>query len=138
MTRRLGNIGAYATLGVLLLFLLFPFYWVIITAFKTNEQMRTSESVFWPSPWTTEHFDYMLTETDFPRWFLNTAQVALVSCLISVTVGALGAYGLVRLRWRGASFLSTAILFAYLMPTVMLCIALRSFTELHRSNRSAR
>jgi multiple sugar transport system permease protein len=135
LTRRLGNIGAYGALGVLLLFLLFPFYWVIVTAFKTDEQMRTSESVFWPEPWTLGHFDYMLTETDFPRWFLNTALVALVSCFLSVTVGALGAYGLVRLRWRGASFLSTAILFAYLMPTVMLFIPLyRIFTELHLVN----
>jgi multiple sugar transport system permease protein len=50
LTRRLGNIGAYAALGVLLVFLLFPFYWVIATAFKTDEQMRTSASVFWPSP----------------------------------------------------------------------------------------
>lgn len=135
LTRRLGNIGAYGALGVLLVFLLFPFYWVIVTAFKTDEQMRTSESVFWPSPWTVEHFDYMVTETDFPRWFLNTAEVALVSCFLSVIVGALGAYGLVRLRWRGASFLSTAILFAYLMPTVMLFIPLyRIFTELHLVN----
>jgi multiple sugar transport system permease protein len=135
LTRRLGDIGAYLALGVLLLFLLFPFYWVVITSFKTNEQMRTSDSVFWPSPWTLDHFTFMLTETDFPRWFLNTVQVALVSCIISVMVGALGAYGLVRLRWRGASFLSTAILFAYLMPTVMLFIPLyRIFTELHLVN----
>jgi multiple sugar transport system permease protein len=135
LTRRLGDAGAYLLLGVLLLFLLFPFYWVVITSFKTNEQMRTSDSVFWPSPWTLDHFNFMLTETDFPRWFLNTVQVALVSCIISVMVGALGAYGLVRLRWRGASFLSTAILFAYLMPTVMLFIPLyRIFTELHLVN----
>ncbi len=135
LTRRLGNIGAYAALVVLLLFMLFPFYWVIITAFKTNEQMRTSESVFWPSPWTFNHFTYMLTETDFTRWFMNTLQVALVSCFISVVVGALGAYALVRLRWRGASILSTAVLFTYLMPTVMLFIPLyRIFTELHLVN----
>jgi multiple sugar transport system permease protein len=131
LTARFGDVGAYALLGVLLLFLLFPFYWVIVTAFKTDEQMRTSQSVFWPSPWTTQHFRYMLTETDFPRWFLNTVQVALVSCAVAVLVGALGAYALVRLRWRGAGVLSTAILFTYLMPTVMLFIPLyQIFTEL--------
>jgi len=131
LTRRLGGVGIYALLGVLLVFLLFPFYWVVVTAFKTDEQMRTSASVFWPSPWTTRHFEYMLTETDFPRWFGNTVQVALVSCAISVSVGALGAYALVRLRWRGTGVLSTAILFAYLMPTVMMFIPLyRIFTEL--------
>ncbi|MDQ3696008.1 MAG: ABC transporter permease subunit [Chloroflexota bacterium] len=135
LTSRLGTIGAYALLGGLLVTLLFPFYWVIITAFKSNEQVRTFESVFWPSPWTTEHFTYMLTQTDFPRWFLNTLQVAAVTCLVSVLVGALGAYALVRLRWRGPGFLSTAILFAYLMPTVMMFIPLyQIFTELRLIN----
>ena len=108
---------------------------MFITAFKSEEQMRTFHSVFWPSPWTSEHFAYMLTETEFPRWFLNTVQVALVSCAISVLVGALGAYALTRLRWRGPRFLSTAILFAYLMPTVMLFIPLyQIFTELRLIN----
>jgi multiple sugar transport system permease protein len=135
LTNRIGNVGAYGLLGILLCFLLFPFYWVIVTAFKTNEQMRTSESAFWPSPWTIQHFDFMLTETNFPRWFANTVQVAVVSCAISVLVGALGAYALVRLRWKGTGALSTAILFAYLMPTVMMFIPLyRIFTELKLIN----
>jgi multiple sugar transport system permease protein len=135
LMQRLGDIGAYGLLGILVLFLCFPFYWVVVTAFKTQDQLRTSHSVFWPSPWTTEHFRFMLTETDFPRWFMNTVQVAVVSCLISVLVGALGAYALVRLRWRGSGFFSTAILFAYLMPTVMLFIPLyKIFTELHIIN----
>jgi len=130
-TGRVSFVGTYALLGVLLFFLLAPFYWVVVTAFKTNEQMRTSESVFWPSPWTTDHFKYMLTETDYPTWFGNTVQVAVVSCMISVMVGALGAYALVRLQWKGAGILSTAVLFTYLMPTVMLFIPLyRIFTEL--------
>lgn len=131
LTGRVGSVAAYALLGVLLFFLLFPFYWVIVTAFKTDEQMRTSQSVFWPSPWTVQHFNHMLFNTDFPRWFLNTVQVAVVSCTVSVLVGALGAYALVRLRWRGAGILSTAILFTYLMPTVMLFIPLyQIFSEL--------
>ena len=135
MTDRIGDVLAYVLLGTLLTFLLFPFYWVVVTAFKTNEQMRTFDSVFWPSPWTLQHFRYMLTETDFPRWFWNTVQVAVVSCTISVLVGALGAYALVRLRWRGQGAFSTIILFAYLMPTVMLFIPLyQIFTELKLIN----
>jgi multiple sugar transport system permease protein len=109
---------------------------VVITAFKSDTQIRQFDSVFWPSPWTTDHFRYMLDETAFPRWFWNTVQVAVVSTLISVFVAAFGAYALVRLRWRGAGTMSTMILFAYLMPTVMLFLPLyRIFTELHLINR---
>ena len=136
LTNRVGTAGVYLLLAALLVFLLFPFYWVIITAFKSDDQLRVSESIFWPQPWTLEHFRYMLTETAFPRWFWNTVQVAVVSCAIAVIVGALGAYALVRLRWRGARAMSTAILFTYLMPTVLLFIPLyQIFTELHLINR---
>ena len=135
LTGRIGDVLSYLLLGALLFALLFPFYWVVITAFKSNEQMRTFQSVFWPSPWTLEHFEFMLTRTDFPRWFLNTIQVAAVTCVVSVLVGALGAYALVRLRWRGARILSTVILFTYLMPTVMMFIPLyQIFTELRLIN----
>ena len=75
------------------------------------------------------------------RTFTGTTQLLLALHLDGplfialCMVGALGAYALVRLRWRGASVLSTAILFAYLMPTVMLFIPLyRIFTELHLVN----
>jgi multiple sugar transport system permease protein len=136
LNRRLVDLFVYVSLGGLLAVLLFPFYWVFVTAFKTEDQIRTFDSVFWPSPWTTENFRYMLQDTQFPRWFWNTVQVAAVSTLISVFVAALGAYALVRLRWRGAGVMSTAILFSYLMPTVMLFIPLyRIFTELHLINR---
>jgi multiple sugar transport system permease protein len=134
-TRRVGSFAAFTVLGALLFFELFPFYWVIITAFKGDEQTRAFRSIFWPDPWTFEHFTFMLTQTSFMTWFGNTVQVALVSCFISVFVGALGAYALVRLRWRGAGFISTAILFAYLMPGVLLFISLyQIFTNLRLVN----
>ena len=136
LTRRLGDVVVYGALGVLLVFLLFPFYWVLITAFKTDDQIRAFRQVFWPSPWTTENFRYMLEDTAFPRWFWNTVQVATVSTALSVFVAALGAYALVRLRWRGAGVVSTGILFSYLMPTVMLFIPLyQIFTDLRLINK---
>jgi len=135
LTARLGDLTAYIALGALLLFLLFPFYWVIVTSFKGSEQIRTMSSPFWPNPWTFEHYDYMLTQSQFPTWFWNTVQVAVVSTLISVFVAAFGAYAMVRLQWRGAGFVQTAILFAYLMPTVLLFIPLyQIFTNLKLIN----
>lgn len=122
--RWLGTAGRWLALGLLLLFELFPFFWVIVTAFKTQEQITALRSVFWPDPWSFENFRYMLQETKFLLWFWNTIRVALVSCIISVIIGALGAYALVRLKWRGAGGMSTAILFTYLMPGIIIFIPL--------------
>ena len=135
LMKRVGDASAYFSIGLLLLFLLFPFYWVIVTSFKGTEQIRTMRSPFWPDPWTVEHYKYMLVDSNFPTWFWNTVQVAVVSTLISVFVAAFGAYAMVRLKWRGAGFVQTAILFAYLMPTVLLFIPLyKIFTNLHLIN----
>lgn len=135
LTRRLGRGGIWLGLGTLLLFELFPFYWVIVTSLKTDSQIREFRSVFWPEPFSLENFRYMLQETPFLQWFWNSTQVALVSCLVSVIVGALGAYALVRLKWRFAGFLSTAILFTYLLPSIIIFIPLyQIFTNLHLIN----
>jgi len=132
--RRLGTAGRWLALGLLLLFELFPFYWVFVTAFKTQGQITALRSVFWPNPWSLENFHYMLTETKFPLWFWNTIRVATVSMIISVIIGALGAYALVRLKWRGAGGLSTAILFTYLMPGIIIFIPLyQIFAALNKS-----
>jgi multiple sugar transport system permease protein len=126
--------GRWIALALLLLFELFPFYWVTATAFKTDEQITALRSVFWPSPWSLHNFRYMLQETQFLTWFWNTMRVATVSCIVSVIVGALGAYALVRLKWRGAGGMSTGVLFTYLMPGVLIFIPLyQIFATLNRT-----
>ena len=66
----------------------------------------------------------MLTKTDFRVWYANTLKIALVSCLVSVLVGALGAYAIARLRFRGAGVLATAILGTALVPSVLFLVPL--------------
>ncbi len=135
LTNRWGTVGAYGTLAVLLLFLLFPFFWVVVTSFKGVPQIQQGRSPFAPSPWTIENYRTMLVDTEFPRWFWNTIQVAAVSTFLSVTVASFGAYALVRLKWRGQGFVQTAILFTYLMPTVLLFLPLyQIFTNLKLIN----
>ncbi len=124
LRKRLAAGGSVLALGALLTFALGPFYWIVVTAFKTNQQITIQRSPFWPDPWTTFQFNYVLTATDFPRWFANTVRVAGISCAVTVLVGALGAYALARLRFRGAGGLATAILGTALVPSVLFLIPL--------------
>jgi multiple sugar transport system permease protein len=71
-----------------------------------------------------DNFEYLFTRIPFTSWYVNTVTVAAVSTAVSVFVAALGAYGLVRLRWRGSSFFGTIVLIAYLMPTALMFIPL--------------
>ena len=111
---------ALLTLAVLG-FELLPFYWVLVTAFKSELQITLFESVLWPRPWTTIQFERLLgPHRSFVLWLQNTLIVSAGSALLSTGAAAAGAYGITRLRWRGAALFGQAALVSYLMPAVMI------------------
>jgi len=136
--RRAITVVLYALLGVILVFELFPFYFIFVTAFKSTLQIQQIQSMFWPAPWTLDHFIYLFTELPFATWYANAVLVALVSTLVSILAASLGAYALVRLKWRGVSPLSTSVLVAYLMPPALMFIPLYAMlTQLQLINTQA-
>jgi multiple sugar transport system permease protein len=117
--------GAGLLLIALLIFELLPFYWVIITSFKSTLQITTFSSVLWPESWTLEQYKRLLgPERNFALWYSKTLVVSLVAPLIATFVGAFSAYGLARLRWRGSTAFSSFVMVAYLLPGVILLIPL--------------
>jgi multiple sugar transport system permease protein len=124
VTSRIGYAVLYLLIGVVLVFEIAPFYFIFVTAFKTTLQIQQIQSMFWPSPWSLEHFVFLFTQLPFATWYANTILVAAVSTLVSMFAASLGAYALVRLRWRGVKPLSTSVLVAYLMPPALMFIPL--------------
>ena len=121
---RLQTGFAYGGLSFLLVLVLFPFYWMTVTSFKTEDQMRSLVSMFWPSPFALENYVQLVTKTDFLSWFGNSAIVAVSSTLMATAIGTLGAYALARLKFLGRAFMSSAVLITYLVPPSILFIPL--------------
>jgi multiple sugar transport system permease protein len=80
----------------IMIFVLFPFYWVFVTSFKTTPQISARTSIFWPDPVTFEQFRSLLQDTPFLVWFGNSILVGVVSTAISVVFAALAAALIVR------------------------------------------
>jgi len=115
---------AYTVLVILAVLVLFPFYWMTITSFKNEDQMRSLVSMFWPRPLVTENYEQLLGKTDFVAWYRNSATVAISSTLLATAVGTIGAYALARLRFFGRGFMASATLITYLVPPSILFIPL--------------
>jgi multiple sugar transport system permease protein len=115
---------AYAVLGALAIGVLFPFYWMTITSFKTEEQMRSIVSMFWPRPFALENYQQLLAKTEFVAWYGNSVFVAVSSTLLATAVGTIGAYALARLKFFGRGFMASATLITYLVPPSILFIPL--------------
>ena len=115
---------SYAILITFLLFVIFPFYWMIVTSFKSENQMRSLVSMFWPSPFATENYEHLLGKTEFVAWYKNSIIVSVSSTFLATAVGTLGAYALARLKFLGRAFMASTVLITYLVPPSILFIPL--------------
>jgi multiple sugar transport system permease protein len=111
-------------LAILLVFVLFPFYWILITSFKSDLQISQRVGIFWPEPWTSEQFYSLFYEEPFMVWFTNSTIVAISTTALSVLVAGLGAYALARLKFFGAQTMQTLLLITYLLPGALMFIPL--------------
>ncbi|SDA96539.1 carbohydrate ABC transporter permease [Mesorhizobium qingshengii] len=124
LPRRLVTV--YLPLLVFVIVLLFPFYWMTITAVKPNLEMTdyANFNPFWVVHPTLEHIRYLLFETSYPGWLLNTIIISTAATFLSLFASVFAAYAIERLRFSGARQVGLAIFLAYLVPPSILFIPL--------------
>ena len=116
----------YLPLAIFVIVLLFPFYWMTITAIKPNEEMTSydTSSPFWVVHPTLQNIRYLLFETSYPGWLLNTMIISVAATILSLIAAVLAAYAIERLRFSGSRQVGLAIFLAYLVPPSILFIPL--------------
>jgi multiple sugar transport system permease protein len=123
LPRRLVTV--WLPLTVFLIVLLFPFYWMVITTFKPNEELLSREgNPFWVIHPTLDHIKKLLFDTAYPDWLWNTILVSVTSTFLSIFCSVLAAYAIERLRFRGSRYVGMSIFLAYLVPPSILFIPL--------------
>jgi multiple sugar transport system permease protein len=123
LTRR--SITLYLPLAIFVFVLLFPFYWMTITAFKPDAELLSREgNPFWVIAPTLAHFKKLLFQTSYPEWLWNTVFVSVIATFASIVASVLAAYAIERLRFTGARQIGLSIFLAYLVPPSILFIPL--------------
>ncbi|WP_298827930.1 carbohydrate ABC transporter permease [uncultured Piscinibacter sp.] len=118
-------VTTYIPIGIFVFVLLFPFYWMVITSFKPNEELLSREgNPFWVIEPTLAHFKKLIFDTPYPEWLWNTVLVSVVSTFVSIVASVLAAYAIERLRFSGSKPVGGAIFLAYLVPPSILFIPL--------------
>jgi multiple sugar transport system permease protein len=124
-TTRRKWVVVYIPMLVFLIVLLFPFYWMAITAFKPNNELLSSDgNPFWIIAPTLDHVKHLLFKTSYPQWMWNTVLVSAVATFFSLAASVFAAYAIERLRFSGAKHTGLAIFLAYLVPPSILFIPL--------------
>ena len=109
--------------------ILFPFYWMASSSFKTYAEIGGREAVYVPSALRLDAYKELFDPNhpnfwDFGNNILNSIKVAIPTAIIAVILSTLGAYAIARLRFRGKNTLLNGVLLVYLFPGVLLIIPL--------------
>ncbi|WP_313070630.1 carbohydrate ABC transporter permease [Lacrimispora sp.] len=117
----------YLPLTVILIFILFPFYWTLITSVKPEDELYGMVVTYWPRSFTLESYRKLFTTTvNFLGAIKNSFVVATMTTLVSLTASTLAAYAFSRYQFAGRKILMCTFLCNNMFPTVLLLIPLYS------------
>ena len=143
MTRR-ERLTTYAVVVPFAIFLAFPFYFALVTMFKTNLDLGNVQHSpyvyndlaghthweFWKYA-TTEHVRFLFEDTNYPRWLWNTLLVGAAVVGITLLLAMPAGYALARLAGGWGQSAGVAIFLVYLVPPTLLFLPLsRLITQL--------
>lgn len=114
---------------IFLTMIVFPFYWMVSSSFKTYAEIGGREPVYVPEALRLEAYRELFDPShpsyqEFGRNVLNSAIISIPTALIAVVLAVLGSYAIARLRFRGKNLMLNGILLIYLFPGVLLIIPL--------------
>jgi multiple sugar transport system permease protein len=127
LLRKLGaNAGFGAALVGVLVFAAFPFYWMVITAFKRDSDLyNVDANPFWfNQPPTLEHVQLLFTQTAFVQWIENSLIIGVTVVLITLIAAVPAGYSLARMGGSKSENLGIGIFLTYLVPPTLLFLPL--------------
>jgi len=118
------SILLYAAVIATCAILVFPIYWLVVTALSEPDQLRQLPPKFWPDQPRWHVFGDIMAERPILLWLGNSALAAIGAVTLSMTVSVLAGYSLSRFRVRGGPSLGLFILTAKMLPATLLVIPL--------------
>ena len=113
---RPAAVGRTVLLGLFVLASLFPFYWIVITSFKTNADLERGTHSLLPTSWSWSAYKADFSQYDYWHNVVNSAVVAVSTTAITIVVASAAGYALARTRMRGRPVMLGFILVAGFFP----------------------
>jgi multiple sugar transport system permease protein len=123
-SRRLVKGVGNLTLLFLFLWTAIPFYWMVATSLKHDQEIYGYEATLIPQEPTLANYSRIFQETPYLLFLRNSVVVAVGSTLASIVIACLGAYAIARLKFPGRALLARGLVVTYLVPASLLFIPL--------------
>jgi trehalose/maltose transport system permease protein len=117
-TRKIFNTTLfYLLIGVIFVYLMFPFYWALISSLKPESELIRTPATFWPETVTLRNYEAVMSNPRFLRGILNSVIVASTATVISLVIGSFAGFALGKLRFKGRT------------PSLYLILAMTMFPQ---------
>ena len=114
--RAVKSILFYLLIAVIVVYAVFPFYYAILTSFKSGTALFKVD--YWPTSFSFDNYVSVMTKGNFPLNLLNSLIVSTAVVLISLLLAITAAYALSRVRFRGRPILLLLILSVSMFPSI--------------------
>ena len=121
--RIISTIFTYIFIVALAIIIIFPFYWMIITSLKQNEEINSTVQTFFPNIVMWTNYIYVFQTFDFGTYMINTIVVGAFSTLGTLITTILGAFAFARLKFKGRDALFAIFLMTMMIPGEMMVIS---------------
>ncbi|PSH69342.1 sugar ABC transporter permease [Phyllobacterium brassicacearum] len=110
------NMGFYALVVLIVVLAVFPFYYAIITSFKSGSALFTVE--YLPTSFSLDNYTSVISAGSFSRNLLNSVIVSTLVVLLALLIAVTASFALARVRFRGRSMLLLTILSVSMFPQI--------------------
>lgn len=136
-TTRVGpfRLGQYGLLLVVLAIADVPLLWIVLTAFKRDQEIVAFPPTIVPKEFTLENFENLFLISPFSSYLTNSLTVAVATTVLTVVLGTFAAYSFTRFRFRFLRGVGELSLFAYMVPPILVLVPIAQIlTGLRLSN----
>jgi multiple sugar transport system permease protein len=122
--RRIAGVATGALLLLAIIVTLFPVYWTVTTAFKTQRATFAVPPQLFPAEPTLQNFADVLARREFVSTLVTSIELTVASTALCLLVGGLAAYALARFRFPGSNLLQSAVLILRILPAITIIVPL--------------
>ena len=119
-SKNYSYILSYIILSAITVFSLAPFIWMLLSSFKPDTEILKFPPTWFPENFTLSAYYEIITEGNFPIYYLNSIIVASSTAFLSAAIGLLAGYGFSRFFFVGRGLLLTIFLASQMLPGVLL------------------
>lgn len=113
--KALGRAALYAAYALIVLFMLFPIFWTLLTSFKSEAEIFRFPPTIWPEHFTVDSYRYVL-DSNIPRQMLNSVAVCAQTIVLTLLLSTMGGFAFARATFRGKNVLLFFLVGTQMIP----------------------